>query len=243
MSIYQKYGTAMGARMAPSYANLFMGALEHKILSTQLHKPLVWLRYIDDIFAIWTHGKQLLENFISNINNHHSTTKFTATFSGEEFIFLDTRVYIKWGHLETDFHVKDTDTHQYLHATSCHPLHCKTAISFSQALRLKRICSSNENFEKRTQELVEHFSARGYNIKAIEEHVQRASSINRKECLQPRPKSKTDRIPHTIPHFHQLVTSPHLTHFWENDREQHQNLLSSLSTARKTWETCWYRQS
>lgn len=103
----------MGTRMVPSYANLYLGALEHKILS---HKPLVWLRYIDDIFAIWTHGKQLLENFISNINNHHSTIKFTATFSGE-VIFLDTRVYIKGGHLKMDLHVKDTDTNQYLHAT------------------------------------------------------------------------------------------------------------------------------
>ena len=55
----QTQGTAMGTRMAPSYANLFMASLEKQILNTapsQL-KPLIWKRYIDDIFMIWPHGE------------------------------------------------------------------------------------------------------------------------------------------------------------------------------------------
>ena len=111
---------------------------------------------------------------------------------------------------------------------NCHPLHCKTAISFSQALRLKQICSSNENFEKRTQELVENLSARGYYIKALEEDVQRASSINRKECLQPRPKSKIDRIPLVITYNPSLPSIVHIA------REHHHNLHTS---ERMKWAT------
>ena len=56
----QIHGTAMGTRMAPSYANLFMGKLEREFLRTQNKLPLVWWRYIDDIFAIWTHGEPSL---------------------------------------------------------------------------------------------------------------------------------------------------------------------------------------
>jgi len=41
-------GTAMGTRMAPSYANLFMGKLETSFLQQQTIQPLCWLRYIDD---------------------------------------------------------------------------------------------------------------------------------------------------------------------------------------------------
>ena len=50
----QIQGTAMGTKMAPAYANLFMGKLEEKL--KELGKPniLLWKQFIDDIFIIWT---------------------------------------------------------------------------------------------------------------------------------------------------------------------------------------------
>ena len=42
----QTHGTAMCMRMAPSYANLFMGKLEHEFLATQIRLPREWWRYI-----------------------------------------------------------------------------------------------------------------------------------------------------------------------------------------------------
>ncbi|KAJ1091293.1 hypothetical protein NDU88_004420 [Pleurodeles waltl] len=66
-------GTSMGTRMAPSYANIFMGKLEDYILASSNIKPLVWLRYIDDIFIIWNAGSRTLEQFTAFINSiHHS---------------------------------------------------------------------------------------------------------------------------------------------------------------------------
>ena len=104
-----------------------------------------------------------LEKFLSNLNSHHATIKFTASWSTEEIIFLDTRVYLNnQQHIKTDLHVKPTDTHQYLHNKSCHPRHCKTAIPYGQALRLRRICSEEENLQKRTNKLMRHLSNRGY---------------------------------------------------------------------------------
>jgi hypothetical protein len=35
-------GTAMGTKMAPSYANIFMGKLEKLIIHSTPHKPLSW---------------------------------------------------------------------------------------------------------------------------------------------------------------------------------------------------------
>ena len=54
----QLHGTAMGTKMAPAYANLFMGDLEKKLLAQSPLKPLVWWRYIDDIFMIWPHREK-----------------------------------------------------------------------------------------------------------------------------------------------------------------------------------------
>ena len=41
----QKQGTAMGTKMEPAYANLFMGTLETKLTNEKME----WKRYIDDI--------------------------------------------------------------------------------------------------------------------------------------------------------------------------------------------------
>jgi len=46
----QVLGTAMGTKMAPSYAYLFKGKFENEFLSNCSKTPLMWLRFIDDIF-------------------------------------------------------------------------------------------------------------------------------------------------------------------------------------------------
>ena len=48
----QLKGTAIRTKFAPPYAILFMRYLEFKILNSLVEKPLVWWRYIDDIFMI-----------------------------------------------------------------------------------------------------------------------------------------------------------------------------------------------
>ena len=83
----QIHGTAMGTQMVPSFANLFMGKLEREFVLTQSTKPQVWWRFSDDIFAIWTHGKQSLRKFIESLNHYHPTIKFTGTWSAEKVTF------------------------------------------------------------------------------------------------------------------------------------------------------------
>ena len=48
----QLKGTAMGTKMAPQYANIFMSNLEENFLQNTHNKPLIYLRYIDDIFLL-----------------------------------------------------------------------------------------------------------------------------------------------------------------------------------------------
>ena len=43
----QIHGMAMGTQMAPSYANLFTGRLESRILEEADKKSSVWWRFID----------------------------------------------------------------------------------------------------------------------------------------------------------------------------------------------------
>ena len=47
--MHQRHGTAMGTRMAPAFANLFMKDFERKVLQNYPDKPHLWLRYIDTV--------------------------------------------------------------------------------------------------------------------------------------------------------------------------------------------------
>ena len=70
-------GTAMGTRCALNYAILFMAVLGDKFLAQQSTKPMVWKRYINDIFMIWDHTETELDHFLDKLNNYHPTIKFT----------------------------------------------------------------------------------------------------------------------------------------------------------------------
>ena len=163
-----------GTKMVPPYAIIFIGDLEEKLLKECDKKPLAWWPYIDDIFMLWHHGERELEKFLEFLNCYHPTTKFTANYSRKEIEternFLDVSVRKKNNQLVTDLYIKPTDTHQYLHASSCHIYHSKKSIRYSQALRLNIICSENSFYDKRCNELRVWLRERGYNNKLVRQH-------------------------------------------------------------------------
>ena len=116
----QQTGTAMGTRMAPTYANLYMGLLEEQLLEQTTLKPLVWFRFIDDIF-LWTFGATKLQQFFDACNSLDPHIKFEQTVPSTTISFLDVQVILDNGKIKTDLYTKPTDTHQYLNWTSCHP--------------------------------------------------------------------------------------------------------------------------
>jgi len=64
----------MDTRVAPSFANLFMNHFEEKFVYAYKHQPLIWLRFIDDIFCIWTNGVDTLMEFINHLNKSTSNS-------------------------------------------------------------------------------------------------------------------------------------------------------------------------
>ena len=82
----------------------------------------------------------------------------------------------------TDLFAKptDTDIHHFLDPSSSHPYHCKKRIPFSQALRVNRICSDNECFDKSCNDLEGYLMERGYNGKMIRKQILRAREHSRR---------------------------------------------------------------
>ena len=117
------------------------------------------------------HGEKELGKFLGFLNCYHPTIKFTASYSWKEINFLDVSIRKKNNQLVTDLYIKPTDTHQYLHASSCHVYHSKKSIPYSQALRLNRICSENSLYDKRCNELEVWLWKRGYSDKLVRQKI------------------------------------------------------------------------
>ena len=160
-----------------------MAEMKEEIIRKAEFKPHLWWRYIDDIFFLWEHGEEQLNSFIDNINKMHPTIKFTVDWSKTSINFLDIPVSIAEGVTETDLYVKPTDSHQYLLSSSCHPFYCKKSIPYSQALTLNRICSNNEFFDKRCNDLEKYLLVRGYSEKMVRKEILRARAIPRDALL------------------------------------------------------------
>ena len=73
----QLFGTAMGSKLAPAYANVLMGQLEANILANSHLKPTFYRRFIDDIFLLWPHSEEELDQFITHMNGANSSIQFT----------------------------------------------------------------------------------------------------------------------------------------------------------------------
>jgi hypothetical protein len=113
----------MGTKLAPSYANIFMGRLERTLLYYSQKISLSWLRFIDDIEIKWVKGRESLNDFIDMANSFHNSIKFTVDISTSKNTFLDTTATLTNGEIEFNFHTKPMDCHLYFLPSSCHPPH------------------------------------------------------------------------------------------------------------------------
>ena len=186
----------MGTRMAPSDANLFLAKFETDALLRAPFQPYIWWRFIDDIFMIWTHSLDDLQTFTTYLNNIH---------------------------LSFILYTKPTDKHQYLSQSSCHPRHTKRTIPFSLPLRLRRICSSDETFKLRTNELRTYLNKRGYNPSFLNQEIGRVNGIPRSDAIATKDTSDTNqpiRVPLVVTYNPALRSVSSIIH-------KHFNILSS----------------
>ena len=112
-------GVAMGTKMGPSYANLFVGYVEKQIFKWYTGPfPDFFSHYIGDCLgtALYSHV---------DLDDYHPALKFTWEISGTCVLSLDILVSINGNVLMTSVSYKLTDSHIYLLFSSSHPNHTK----------------------------------------------------------------------------------------------------------------------
>ena len=189
----QLKGTAMGTKVAPTFANIFMGKFEEDFVYTHplYSKVLAWFRFIDDIFFIFTGTLVELEQFFDDLNHtRHTTINFTMSYSQEKIDFLDTTIKIENGCLTSTLYTKPTDSHSYLLYDSCHPKHIMTSIPYSQFLRIRRICTHWTDFMANAMALVNYLVARNYPIVLVLDSLCKVNKISRETALDGAPNTQ-----------------------------------------------------
>ena len=168
----QIHGTAMGTKLAPAYANTFMGDLENNFLKTQHFKPIYYRRFIDDIFMIWPHPIEELKHFIDRMNNIHHSIKFTYEHSSSTVTFLDTDVHIDDNNkLSVTTHIKSTNKQAYTHAKSYHPPGTSKGIAIGEAKRYAKTNTHENEYKKMVMRHILQMKVRGYTSKQLLTHI------------------------------------------------------------------------
>lgn len=221
----QIHGAAMGSRFSPSYANIYMMALEERLLNSVPDKPLFYKRFLDDIFIIWNKGEDKLIEFINFANNFNPNIKFTYKYSDTEIDFLDIKLKITGNSLKTTLYRKPTDRRQFLHYNSCHPTNNKKGIPYGQMLRLRRLCSEDADFEDKARTLGEVFINRGYPLPLINNSISKSQMVPRSESLLQKPKRNNYKLRLILPYQSEL---PNLN----NILRRHMNILHLDTTLK-----------
>ena len=112
-------------------------------------KPMLWWRYRDDIFDIFTQGLPKLLEFTDCINVLYPTIKFELVYSDSDLNVLALTLHFRDGFIRTDAYAKPTDSHLYQPFLSSH---CKRAVPSGVALRIKRNCSTDDFLKNRCKE-------------------------------------------------------------------------------------------
>ena len=82
---------AMGTKMVPVYANIFMGRLDGHIFRSVSLKPFSWFRFIDSDNMKWMHDHVNIEIFLQEANKCLPIIRFTAAVSNDEHMLLDAK--------------------------------------------------------------------------------------------------------------------------------------------------------
>ena len=123
-------------------------------------------------FVYSTKGSKKLSGLFNCRNSLHPTIKFTMDYSTT----IDK--------LETDLYCKTNDTHQYLHAQSCHCNMHKRSIAYRQVVRFKIICSIEEKLSNRLEQLKQWLVKPRYKEDHVDSEIEIVKLIKRTVFFQ-----------------------------------------------------------
>ena len=109
----------METKLAPARATIYIGQLEKTFLASRAIKLALWVRYINDVFAVWPHPLNEFDKFLAELNNMRDRINFTAELAHQSCNYLITIFGYKspsfqeTGLLSTTIYYKPTNTFSF----------------------------------------------------------------------------------------------------------------------------------
>lgn len=94
----QNHGLPMGSAVSPLYANIYKDNLEESTCSLNnkvIKHVFTWIRYVDNIFCIWTGTERQADNISRFLNSFNENIQFTIELGHNSLNFLDRTVKIE----------------------------------------------------------------------------------------------------------------------------------------------------
>ena len=130
----------MGNPLSPILCNLFMEHFEKELIPKLNVQPIVWYRYVDDVFSMWAVNNKDFDEFFTQLNKLHNTIKFKVEWEADKILpFLDVKV-IRVNAPIFSVYRKPTNSESYIHYFSYHGPDVKKSILVTFFLRAYRIC-------------------------------------------------------------------------------------------------------
>lgn len=189
----QTRGVAMGARFAPSVANLFMAHWEEEVIYKDTPPELIcYQRYIDDIIMIWDGDRSDLDSFMKKLDENNRNIVLSWNVGKDHVTYLDLDIHIKDNVLELKNHFKPTDRNAYIPLGSCHHLQWLCNIPKGQFVRIRRNCTHEQEYLAQSEVLSARFVQKGYNKSDIKKHIETVRKMDRTSLVSNRPRVKQD---------------------------------------------------
>ena len=135
----------MGSPISPVLADLVMEVIEETAITTALHPPKWWFRYVDDSHSCLK--KDQVDAFHQHLNSINANIQFTLELedaNGYGLPFLDTVTSRRGTAIQVEVYRKPTHTDRYLdflsHHLSCH----KRSVVKTLLLRARNIPSTSK---------------------------------------------------------------------------------------------------
>jgi hypothetical protein len=162
-------GTAMGTPAAVVFACLFLDKHETNVIESTNVKPLLYRRFIDDIFAVFS-CKQDAETFLNAFSSEVTLPTIKCsnfTISDKEGIFLDLHIFkgsrfTEKNLLDVKIYQKPQNKYLYIPLNSFHPKSVFPSYIRAEINRYRLTCTNDNDFLTVKTDFFNRLTARGY---------------------------------------------------------------------------------
>ena len=148
--------------------------------------------------------------------------KFDSKFDCKQIEFLDILVHIdEQNKLQTTLFRKSSDRQNVLTPKSEHPYSLKKSIPYSQALRIRRICSTFQDYHSHSRKLIEQ---------SDNKPIRKVDQLDRKQLFHQQKRHDKQCIPLSVTYSRAL---PNL----KNILTKHWHILQANQSCKKTFST------